>query len=94
MHVQAYKIATNSIPNSQLFLNKAVAIPSLAHVQHALAGTMKPEGIGASSGRIKPDDFVASVGATMFFSESPGALAATAKCACEYTHSALTHSPD
>ena len=78
---------------SEVFLNKKVAVPPKSQVWHVLAGHDSREGIGSHSGRIKPYDFIASVGATTFFLESPDALAAAAKCVCEHTHSILTHSP-
>ena len=61
---------------SELFLNEKVAIPSCYQVEDVLRGSRTLEGVASKSGRIKPYDFIASVGATMFFSESRGALAA------------------
>ena len=66
---------------SELFLNEEVAIPKCDRVWEVLRGSRTIEDIGSKSGTIKPYDFIASVGATMFFSETLAALAAAESAA-------------
>ena len=76
---------------SELFLNKVVAIPTLKKVLNVLSSKCSSlEGIGAKSGRIKPFEFLRSADAKKFFSETPGAMAAAAECVCDCMNCELT----